>query len=101
MSKRGVWARIPVQPGKRDETAELLRGAIANTKSEDGTLIYILHEDPKDPDALFMYELYTGDDALAAHMGADWFKALGPSLMPLLAGAPTLQMLTPIDGKGL
>ncbi|HAP76838.1 MAG TPA: antibiotic biosynthesis monooxygenase [Acidimicrobiaceae bacterium] len=101
MSKLSVWARIPVQPGKRDAAVEVLKGAIANTRSEDGTELYILLADPKDPDALFMYELYTDNDALVAHSSADWFKALGPQLGPLLAGAPSLQFLEPLDGKGL
>ena len=101
MSKVSVWARIPLKPGVREEAAEVLKWAISNTLSEEGTLQYILLEDAKDPDALFFYELYTDGDALAAHGGADWFKELGPKLAPFLAGAPTLQFLTPLAGKGL
>lgn len=101
MSKVAVWARIPVQPDKRDEAIGVLKGAIANTRSEDGTEIYILHADPNDPDALLMYELYTDNDALTAHSSAGWFKAMFPQLGPLLGGAPTLQILEPLDGKGL
>lgn len=101
MSKLAVIATIPVKPGAKEQAVELLKGAIANTRTEDGTLTYILHEDPKSPDTLVMYELYSGQGALDAHMSADWFKALGPALMGVLGGAPTLQVLTPLDGKGL
>jgi hypothetical protein len=33
-------------------------------------------------------------------MGSEAFKALGPSIMPFLAGRPELIFVTPIGGKG-
>lgn len=47
-----------------------------------------------------MYEMYTNQDALTVHMGSDAFKALGPAIMPFLAGRPELIFVTPIGGKG-
>lgn len=101
MSKVAVWARIPVQPGKRDEMVTVLQTALATAEDEPGTTYYILHEDPKDENVLYFYELYTGQEALQAHMGSDAFKALGPSIAPYLAGRPELSFVTPLGGKGL
>lgn len=101
MSKMAVWARIPVQPGKRDEAIELLRAAIGTARGEDGTLLYILHEDPKEPDTLLFYELYTDKDALRTHSSSDAFAAMTGALGAVVAGQPTMQFLKPIDGKGL
>ena len=100
-NKVAVVARIPAQPGKRDELVKALEAAIDNAKSEEGTLTYILHTDDKDPDAVIFYELYSGQDALAAHGSSDFMKELGKSLRDLAGGRPELQILKPVAGKGL
>lgn len=99
--KLGVVATLPLKPGSRDAAVALLRNAIEHTRSETGTHLYLLHTDPKNEDVVVMYELYEDREALGAHMSAEWFAAMGPELMPLLGGAPTLQTLDLVDGKGL
>jgi quinol monooxygenase YgiN len=101
MSKVAMWVRLPLKPGVRAEAATAFQVAVDNVQSEEGTLVYILHEEEADPDALFVYELYTGQDALIAHSGAEWFKAFGPSIAPFMAGRPEMHFLAPIAGKGL
>ncbi len=101
MSKVAVWVRLPLKPGVRAEAAQAFQVAVDNVQSEDGTLVYILHEEEADPDALFVYELYTEQAALIAHSSADWFKAFGPSLAPFMAGRPEMHFLAPVTGKGL
>ena len=58
-NKVAVFARIPAQPGKRDELVKAMQAAIDNANSEEGTLTYILHTDDKEPDTVFFYEMYT------------------------------------------
>jgi quinol monooxygenase YgiN len=48
-----------------------------------------------------MYEMYDSQADLDAHMGAEWFKQLGPKIAPLFGGAPEFHFLRPIAGKGL
>jgi quinol monooxygenase YgiN len=99
--KVAVLAKIPAQPGKRDELVAALQAAIDNANTEADTLLYILHTDPKDPDVVYFYELYTNQDALTAHGTSDAFKEIGKSLRDLAGGRPELTMLTPVNGKGL
>jgi len=101
MAQVAVVARIPAAPGKRDELAKALQMALDNAADEPGTTFYILHEDSKDADALWMYELYTDQAALDAHQASDGFKALGPAITPFLGGRPELTFMTPLGGKGL
>jgi quinol monooxygenase YgiN len=101
MSNVAVIAKINAQPGKRDELVQVLQGALDTAQAEEGTLVYLLHADTADPDVLWMYEVYADDAALGAHTSSDAFKALGPSIAPLLAGRPELTFLAPIGGKGL
>ena len=78
-----------------------MKAAIDNANTEEGTLTYILHTDDKEPDAVFFYEIYADQDALAAHGTSDFFKEFGKSIRDLAGGRPELQILKPVIGKGL
>jgi quinol monooxygenase YgiN len=101
MSKVGAIAKLTAQAGKRDELAAALDDVMQAVEAEEGTLHYVLHADAKDDTVLWMTEIYTGQDALTAHMQGDAFKALGPKLGALLGGAPELFFTAPLKGKGL
>jgi quinol monooxygenase YgiN len=101
MSQVSVIARIPAVPGKRAELIQALQQALDNAAGEAGTLMYVLHEDVKDADAVWFYERYVDQAALDAHSTSDGMKALGPALAGLVAGRPELTILKPVGGKGL
>lgn len=101
MTKVAIFARIPLKPGTREEAAKGLQACIDNAHSEAGTLLYILHEDPNDPDALFFYDLYTDSDSLTVHGASDGMKVMGAVLKEYGAGRADMRFLTPISGKGL
>ncbi len=100
MADIAVIAKLIAQPGKRAELAAALQGALDAAENEPGTLTYILTEDAVEADQLWMFEMYTDQSALDAHMGSDTFKALGPAIGPFLGGRPELTFLKPIGGKG-
>ncbi len=101
MSQIAVIAKIPCKPGSRDQVVAALQPMLDHVESEDGTLVYVLHTDAKDPDLVWFYERYTDGDALGAHSTSDVMKSLGGAIGAHLAGAPELIMLTPVGGKGL
>lgn len=101
MSQIGVLARIPVRPGKRDEVVAAMDILIDSANSEDGTQIYVLHEDQQDPDVLWVYELYADAAAFDTHMNADAMKSFIAAAGGLMAGRAELTKLTPVAGKGL
>jgi quinol monooxygenase YgiN len=100
MSHVSVIAKIPAAPGKGNELAKAFEDALHNVLAESGTRYYIVNADTKDPDTLWIYELYENQDGLNAHMGADWFKEFGKKLGGLVGGAPELHILRPVVGKG-
>jgi len=101
MSQVAVIAKISVLPGTRADAIVAFHQAITNATGEAGTLQYVLHEDAKQDDLLWIYELYTDQAALDAHSTSDGMKALGPVLRPFMAGRPELTYLNPVAGKGL
>ncbi|MFV0307530.1 MAG: putative quinol monooxygenase [Desertimonas sp.] len=100
-AKVAAWVRVPAQPGRRDELVEKLQAAIDNAQTESGTLLYILHVNDADPDAVFFYELYESQEAFIAHGSSDRFKEIGMSLRTVAGGRPELLTVTPVVGKGL
>ncbi|MBM3638353.1 MAG: antibiotic biosynthesis monooxygenase [Actinobacteria bacterium] len=101
MSKVALAVKLPAAAGKGNELAAAMEEALDHVRQESGTRYYILHADTSNPDILWMYEMYDSQADLDAHMGADWFKQLGPKLAPLFGGAPEFHFLRPIAGKGL
>lgn len=101
MSKVGVWVKLDLQPGKRDEAVAVIQEALDAVQAEDGTLVYTLNADPTDENVLYFYEAYRDQDALNAHMGAPWFAGFAPKLGPVLAGRPAMTFLSPLGGKGI
>ena len=100
MSQLTVIARIQAQEGKRDELVAAFQEYFPQVESEDGTLVYAISTDTGDETTVWVYELYTGGDALQAHSGSDAFKDFGAKLGGLLAGAPELHICTPVHAKG-
>jgi quinol monooxygenase YgiN len=101
MTQLVVIAKIPCQPGARDEVVAEMRAMLAHVESEPGTLQYVLHEDIGDADTLWVYEVYTDQAALDAHSTSDAMKTLIGAIGGRLGGAPELIMATPVGGKGL
>jgi quinol monooxygenase YgiN len=101
MSQVAVIAKIPAQPGKRDELVAALQIALTNAEGEAGTLKYIIHEDTGNPDLVWFYEVYADQAAFEAHGTSDGMKAVGMAAREFAGGRPELTILKPLGGKGL
>lgn len=101
MSKIVVLAKLPVKPGARDEFVEAFSSMFPVVAGEEGTVTYTLHTDDKDPDLVWVYEVYADEAALAAHSSSDGMKAGLAAFGPLIAGPAELIRLTPVGSKGL
>jgi quinol monooxygenase YgiN len=101
MSHIAVIAKIPCQPGTRDQVVAGLQPMLEHVEGENGTLRYVLLQDMADADVLWMYELYEDQASLDAHGASEAMKALGGAIGPHLAGRPELFFTTPLGGKGL
>ena len=101
MSKVVAIVKLAAAPGKGKELAAAMDFALENVKAESGTRYYILHAEVGNEDSLWLYEMYDSQADMDAHMGAEWFKQLGPKIAPLFGGAPEFHFLRPIGGKGI
>ena len=102
MSKVAAVAKLPAAEGKRDELIKIMEPLVENANNEPGTEVYILCLDNKDENVIWFFELYTDNDALAAHSGSDTMKAvMGQLGGGVLAGRPELNILTPHLAAGV
>jgi quinol monooxygenase YgiN len=100
MSHVVVVAKITAQEGKRPDVVAGMAPMLEHVETEEGTLIYVLNEDVKHDDVVWMYEVYTDQQAFEAHGRSDMMKAIGATIGPFLAGPPELIFLRPVGGKG-
>ena len=101
MPKVAVLAKMTAKEGQGQALIEAMSAMLPAVGGEPGTEIYSLHADAANGDVVWVYEMYTDKEALGAHSGSEAMKALGPTLGPLLAGRPEINLLNPMAAKGL
>lgn len=91
-------ADLEAHPGRGDDVAAAIvaSGAAGLTRADAGCIAYDLCRDADSPDRFLAYESWRDLSALEEHLTTGHFAALGAALDGLLAGAPTVRLLTPI-----
>lgn len=101
MSKISIIAKLTAIDGKQGDLETALAALCTAADEETGLEIYSAHKDSKDDTVYWFFELYSGDDAWAAHGKGDSMKAAMGAFGGLLAGAPEMHILSPVAAKGL
>ncbi|MFN3312421.1 MAG: putative quinol monooxygenase [Hyphomonas sp.] len=94
----GVIAKLKILDGKQAEFEEVAKDLMAKVKAnESGCLTYQLYKAKgSSTDYIFM-EQYASADALKAHGQTEYFRAAGPKLGAVLAGAPVIEYLDIVE----
>jgi quinol monooxygenase YgiN len=101
MPKIALIAKLTAAEGKADELRATLASLIDAATEEAGLEVYAAHSDGSDPDVVWFYELYAGDEALDVHGRGERMKPAMKALGSLMAGRPEVHKLSPIVAKGL
>ncbi len=94
MARIVIFTRLTAQPGRRDDLVAALEALGAATRNEPGAEVFVLHPARDEPDLVLGYEVFTDDDALAAHRASEHVAVIGPQLQDLLAGPPEISYAT-------
>jgi len=89
-----IVAKLKAKKGVEEEMEKVLRNAVQNVESEEGTLMYTLHRSQSDPSTFMFYEKYTDADALTLHSSTPHFKAMFTALQDLVEGQAEIEMYT-------
>lgn len=83
--------QVTVQPGRRAELLQRSKAYVEECVAEEpGTLAFTFLLDEQDADRYFAIEQYADRAAHRAHWEGQVIQRHGPSIGPLLAGAPVV-----------
>ena len=90
-----VVALLTVKPGQGEALREAAEPCIAASRAEPGCSRYDLTRDAEHPDRFVFIEVWSGADALDAHMETEHFKRFAAATQSILAGPPEIIRLSP------
>jgi len=96
----GLFGKFAAQPGKRDELVTCLLQA-ARLLGRNSACIHYLVSTSDEPEAVWVYEVWTSAAAHDASLEPEDVQALIQQARPLIAGMSDQMQLTVHGGKGL
>ena len=94
----GLIGKMLATPGNRDALAAILLQGIAGMP---GCLSYIVAQDPTNPDALWVTEVWASQAEHQASLGLPPVRAAITQARPIIAGFGERFETTPLGGQGL
>lgn len=101
MTRFGLHNKLTAQPGQRDALATILLDAANLVSTLPGCEIYFVSTDEKDPNAIYVTEVWTSEADHKASLEKSEVRALIEKGRPMLAGMPQMTRLAPMGGHGL
>ena len=92
----GAVLQLRAHPGRRDEVVSLLRNYANTLDGEPGTVLFAVALDPGDEDAIWLWEEFADENAVAGHFRHDFFRALQLEMADLLREPAAARPLTPV-----
>ena len=89
-------ARLPMKEDKVEEAIAAIKELVVEVAKEEGTLLYTLNRDPKNPTTLVFMERYKDKAAMDAHSATPHFKAFFAKCAAFLSGRPEIAMMEEI-----
>ncbi len=75
MSELKIIATITVKESSVEQMQPIFKAVIAGTRSEEGNVNYVLHQDVKKSNKYVMVETWKSQEAIDAHNASDHFGA--------------------------
>lgn len=95
--KKLIGAKLSIKHDKVDDFIKAAKTIIAASRAEPGCISYTLYQDPYDKAAFFFFEEWKDQTAIDAHFAMPHFKAFGPSIKDLVAGAPSITIYSALS----
>ncbi|SEI38036.1 Quinol monooxygenase YgiN [Dyadobacter koreensis] len=91
MVKLAILARLEAKPGKEQDVADFLKGALPLAMEEAGTINWFALQ--IGPSTFGIFDTFETQEGRAAHLGGEIAKALMANAPDLLAADPVLEMV--------
>jgi quinol monooxygenase YgiN len=101
MNKFGLYGKFIIEEGKRDMMVNILLEAAKSMEDLNECEVYHVHISEDEPNAVFVYEVWSNEAAHQASLTLESTQTLIKSAMPLITGMERISTLNPMGGKGL
>jgi quinol monooxygenase YgiN len=101
LARFGLHGKLLAHPGQRDALARILVDAARTVSALPGCEIYVVSLDEKDPNAVYVTEVWKAEADHKASLQMPEVRALIAKGRPLVAGFAESARLVPIGGHGL
>jgi quinol monooxygenase YgiN len=92
---------VAIRPEKRDEAIQAAIQVAIGTQGEEGCIAYRFYTPVDDPNALFVFEQWTTEEALQAHLKAAHTQEFLQQLPEFVAGPPGIRRYEVASESGL
>ena len=100
MQRFGMFGKVVVQKGKRDEMMRLLFESARVVGMLPGCCLYVVNVSPTEPDAIWVYEAWRTQADHDESLQLDNVKAIIAQARPLMASFESSRFV-PVGGHGL
>jgi quinol monooxygenase YgiN len=101
MNKFSLFGRFTIQEGDRDTMVEILLEAAESMKHLDDCEIYLVSVSENEPNTVYVYEVWSDEDAHQASLKLEATQTLIRRAKPLITGMERISTLNTRGGKGI
>lgn len=101
MGKFSLFGKFTVQEGERETMVAILLEAAESMKNLDECEVYLVNISESDPDSVYIYEVWSNENAHQASLTLEVTQTLIRRAKPLLTGMERINTLQTIGGKGV
>jgi quinol monooxygenase YgiN len=102
MARSANIVKFTVKPAQRQRLLAEIQALAAHAQDEDGTLLYVAHTSVEDENELWMYELFSDQEAVEAHESSAVHHRAVQVLFECLEMDPEVHVLdVAVAGKGV
>jgi quinol monooxygenase YgiN len=101
MNKFSLFGKFTVQEGERDNMVSILLEAAESLKELDECEIYLVHTSEGEPEAVYVYEVWSHEAAHRASLSLEATRNLINQAKPLITGMERISTMEAKGGKGI
>jgi quinol monooxygenase YgiN len=101
VEKFGIYGKLIAKEGEREQLAAILLEAAESMQNHEECELYLVSVAPEDPNAVYVYEVWTSESAHQGSLTLDSTQTLIQRAKPILAGMERISTLVPKGGKGI
>ncbi|MGX6443634.1 putative quinol monooxygenase [Neobacillus sp. K501] len=101
MSKFSLFGKFTVQEGERDNMVDILLQAAESMNNLDDCEIYLVNIAEKEPNCVYVYEVWTNEVAHQASLALEATQTLISRAKPIITGMERISTLVAMGGKGI